>query len=69
MFAGDTALATAIATEVETLAVHFNGGRFGFLADEDSPGRVLERETAAPYGQATLRGQCGSFTLDLPPRA
>ncbi len=64
--AGDIDLASAIATEAENLAIRLNGGRFGFLADEDSSGRVLERDTAAADGQVPLWGQCGTFIVTPP---
>mgnify|MGYP000588367536 FL=1 len=51
--------------EAHRLAVKLNGGKAGILADQDSPGYVLARETAAAPGTVPLWGQKGSFTVNV----
>lgn len=60
---GDDPAATAAHREAEDLAVRLNGGRFGYLRDEDAPGNALMRRTAAPDGQPPLWGQQADFTV------
>lgn len=55
--------ACAAREEAYKLATKLNGGRSGILADDDAPGSVLERDNAAPDGQAPLWGQRGRFLL------
>lgn len=49
--------------EAHRLAVKLNGGNRGILADDDSPGYVLARETAAAPDTVPIWGQKGSFTV------
>lgn len=49
--------------EARRLAVKLNGGKAGILADDDSPGYVLARETAAAPGTVPLWGQKASFIV------
>ena len=49
--------------EAHRLAVKLNGGKAGILADDDSPGYVLARETAAAPGAVPLWGQKASFVV------
>ena len=49
--------------EAHRLAVKLNGGKAGILADQDSSGYVLARETAAAPGAVPLWGQKGSFIV------
>ena len=49
--------------EAHRLAVKLNDGKAGILADHDSPGYVLARETAAAPGTVPLWGQKGSFIV------
>jgi hypothetical protein len=49
--------------EAHRLAVKLNGGKAGILADDDSPGYVLARETAAAPGMVPLWGQKASFIV------
>jgi hypothetical protein len=65
MFAADAETAMALRKEAERLALRLNGGESGILAGEDSPGRVLARQTAAAPGAVPLWGQEGEFLLDL----
>lgn len=49
--------------EAHRLAVKLNGGKAGILADDDSPGYVLARETAAAPDAVPLWGQKASFIV------
>ena len=49
--------------EAHRLAVKLNGGKAGILADDDSPGYVLARETAAAPGAVPQWGQKASFIV------
>lgn len=51
--------------EARKLALRLNGGDPGILAHPDSPGHVLERETAAEPGKLPLWGQIGSYSIDV----
>lgn len=51
--------------EARNLALRLNSGEPGILAHEDSPGHVLERETAAAPDKLPLWGQIGSFAIDV----
>ncbi len=51
--------------EARSLALRLNGGERGILADEDAPGCVLERESAAPPGAVPLWGQKGAFIVTV----
>jgi len=66
VLASDIAGTRRINEEAHDLAANLNGGtRFGIIAKDDSPGCVLERETAAPTGEVPLYGQLGEFILDV----
>jgi hypothetical protein len=65
MLAGDTGAAMTLRKEASNLALRLNGGKPGILADEDSPGRVLERESAALPGVVPLWGQRGGFIVTV----
>jgi hypothetical protein len=49
--------------EAHRLAVKLNGGKAGILANDDSPGYVLARETEAAPGAVPLWGQKASFIV------
>ncbi len=51
--------------EARKLALRINGGEPGILADDDAPGCVLERESAAKPGSVPLWGQNGAFDIDI----
>lgn len=63
MIAADVETVTAIREEAASLALKLNGGNGGYLAHDDSPGRVLTRETAARDGVVPLWGQSGTFEI------
>jgi hypothetical protein len=65
LLAGDLDAAERINGEAHDLAVKLNGGDPAILADDDSPGNVLERETAAPEGEVPKWGQTGSFVIAI----
>ena len=65
MLAADGAEAMRLKEEAYRLAKRLNGGERGVLADENSPGCVLEREAAAPAGAVPLWGQRGDFPITL----
>src|ERR1035441_9244172 len=65
MLAADGAEAMRLKEEAYRLAKLLNGGERGVLADENSPGCVLEREAAAPAGAVPLWGQRGDFPITL----
>jgi hypothetical protein len=66
VLACDISGAGLIHEEAQDLAATLNGGtHFGIIAQDDSPGCVLERETAATPGQVPLYGQLGQFNLDI----
>lgn len=51
--------------EARKLALRLNGGEPGILAHKDTPGHVLERETAAAPDKLPLWGQIGSYVIDV----
>lgn len=61
MLAGDADTVMTLRREARSLALCLNGGERGILADENAPGCVLERESAAPPGAVPLWGQKGAF--------
>ncbi len=63
MLAGDAGLVMQLRQEAHDLAFKLNGHEPGILADEDSPGNVLDRETRAPEGAVPLWGQSGTFEI------
>lgn len=50
--------------EAHRLAQKLNGGDGGILADDNAPGCVLARETAADPGTVPLWGQQGAFIVE-----
>jgi hypothetical protein len=64
MLAADEQEAMRLRKEAHLLATKLNGGRAGILADEESPGCVLARETAAQPGDVPLWGQSGDFVVE-----
>lgn len=64
MIGADFVLAQAINDEAHDLAVKLNHGDPAILADDDSPGSVLENETRAPSGEIPLWGQVGDFIVE-----
>jgi len=65
MLAADVQTAMRLRKEAELLAVRLNDGKPGILAGEDSPDRVLARETAAASDVVPLWGQEGEFTVTV----
>jgi hypothetical protein len=65
MLAADMERVMALREEADRLALRLNGGDSGILAGDDSAGRVLERETAAPVGAVPIWGQKGDFIIDV----
>jgi hypothetical protein len=63
MLAADIETAMRIREEAHDLAVKLNGGKPGILANDDAPGRVLDRQSAATDGAVPLWGQSGEFTV------
>lgn len=64
VLAGDEREAKRVKGQAELLAQKLNGGRRGYLADDDAPGCVLEHATAAVSGTVPLWGQLGSFVIE-----
>ncbi|WP_298242055.1 hypothetical protein [uncultured Bradyrhizobium sp.] len=65
MLAADLASITAIKDEAELLALKLNGFEYGYLADVDSSGCMLDRLTRAPKDTVPLWGQSGSFEITI----
>lgn len=65
MLAADAEESHRLHKEARSLAVKLNGGGPGILADEDAPGYVLARATAAVDAMPPLWGQTGSFTITV----
>lgn len=65
MLAADVEAAMRLRKEARLLAQRLNGGEPGILADDDSPGIVLARETAAAVDAVPLWGQEGDFTVEV----
>ena len=64
LLAVDLKAAEQIYEEAHQLAIKLNGGTsLGIIADDNAPGCVLARETAAADGEIPLWGQDGCFTL------
>lgn len=63
MIAADVETVTAIREEAHLLAKAINNGEPGILANDDAPGCVLARETAAAPGSVPLWGQSGTFEI------
>ncbi|MGE3709461.1 MAG: hypothetical protein AB7G35_07300 [Hyphomicrobiaceae bacterium] len=64
MVAGDSVAVQRIRDEADGLALKLNNYEPGILADEDSPGCMLERLTRAPDGAVPLWGQTGTFVIE-----
>lgn len=64
MLAGDERETKRIQHQAGLLAQKLNGGQRGYLADDDAPGNVLQRATAAEPGAVPIWGQVGSFVID-----
>lgn len=65
MVAGDAPTVMRLREEAHDLAVKLNNYEPGILADEDAPGRVLERLTRSPDRTVPLWGQAGCFEIQL----
>ncbi len=65
MLAADIDEALRLREEASQLAVKLNDGEPGILADENAPGRVLQRRTAAAKGSVPLWGQAGDFIVTV----
>ncbi|MCI0599889.1 MAG: hypothetical protein L0Y60_10270 [Beijerinckiaceae bacterium] len=65
MLAAEIGEAMSIREEAHKLAAKLNGGKSGIIARDDSPGCVLERESAAAPGTLLLWGQAGEFTVTV----
>ena len=65
MLTGNAVEAARIGEEVHKLALCLNNHEPGILADDDSSGNVLKRETAAAPGDVPLWGQAGNFVVDV----
>ncbi|MEM8625663.1 MAG: hypothetical protein AAGG47_19395 [Pseudomonadota bacterium] len=65
MLAADEDETRRLHDEARRLASKVNGGHPGILADEQAPGSVLARETAAKPGTVPLWGQTGDFVVEL----
>lgn len=65
MLAADIDETMRLREEAHNLALKLNDGEPGILAHDDAPGYVLERETAAPKGTASLWGQQGEFIVEI----
>jgi len=63
MLAADGDLVAQLRADAHDLAEKLNGYEAGILANDDAPGRVLDRLTAASRGMAPLWGQSGSFEV------
>ncbi|MEM8821411.1 MAG: hypothetical protein AAGE90_18120 [Pseudomonadota bacterium] len=65
MLAADAPETRRLHEEARHLASKVNGGNPGILADEQAPGSVLARETAAKPGAVPLWGQTGDFVVEV----
>ncbi|MEO0959793.1 MAG: hypothetical protein AAFY66_15245 [Pseudomonadota bacterium] len=64
MLAADVEETVRLHDEARLLARKLNDGQPGIIADDDAPGCVLSRETAASAGTVPLWGQTGSFVIE-----
>lgn len=64
MLAGQADDVGAVRETARLLARKLNDGDPGILADENAPGRMLARESAAAPGAVPLWGQTGAFVLE-----
>lgn len=65
MLAGDAGVVMQLREEAELLALKLNRYEPGILADDDAPGRALDRLIHAEPGAAPLWGQSGQFEITL----
>jgi len=65
MLAADVEGTMRLREEAHNLALKLNGGDSGVLANDDSPGYVLARETAAVRDAVPLWGQSGAFVVEI----
>lgn len=65
MLAADEHETRRLHEEARRLASKVNGGNPGTLADEQAPGSVLARETAAEPRAVPLWGQTGNFVVEV----
>lgn len=65
MLAAHVDKAMSLRREADLLAWKLNDGDSGIRADENAPGYVLPRETAAAPGAVPLWGQEGEFIIDV----
>lgn len=63
MLAADVDETMRLHEEAHKLALRLNSGEPGIIANDDAPGCVLERETAAASGTVPLWGQIGDFII------
>jgi len=63
MLAAHTEQVMQLRDEAHRLAVKLNNYEPGICADDDSPGRALDRETRAADGSVPLWGQSGTFEV------
>lgn len=61
---GSEAEAKRLQEDARLLALKLNGGQRGYLADDNAPGCILQRRTAAREGAVPLWGQVGSFVVE-----
>ena len=65
MLDANVAQAMRLREQARKLALKLNGGEGGILADDDAPGCVLARKSAAVPDTVPLWGQTGEFMLDV----
>ena len=66
MLAGDWTTTLALRNDAWRIVTKLNGGtHFGVLGDDEAPGRLLPRLTAAPTGTVPLWGQTGDFSITV----
>ena len=65
MFAADVEESMRLHEEAHKLALRLNGGEPGIIANDDAPGCVLERKTAATSNTVPLWGQTGDFIITV----
>lgn len=65
MMEADVEAVMALREQAYDLAYKLNDGKPGILADENSSGRKLSRETRATAGEVPLWGQAGDFIIEV----
>jgi hypothetical protein len=65
MVAGEFEQAMELCEEAHRLATKLNKFDPGILADEESPGNVMERKARAKRGRVPLWGQAGTFEITV----